>query len=160
MCLSCGQVRSSCWLVLTTSIVSAFVLLYPGAWAYGDSSVKGGRGVDLPEILHIIFLLLALPRFSPLFCPNLGGQLPSPLSPLPRTPMPRRPIDVMIVSDLSSSQVGHWSQVAGVEGNISGQHSLGGRPLPDVRDYVGDLLNKTLRVVTVVVSNPCTIPFP
>ena len=29
------------------------------------------------------FLLLALPRFSPLFCPNLGGHLP----PLPRTPM-------------------------------------------------------------------------
>ena len=42
------------------------------AWAYGDSLVKGGRGVDLPEILHI---LLALPEFSPLFCPNLGGQL-------------------------------------------------------------------------------------
>ena len=44
-------------------------------WVYGDSSVKGGRGVDLAEILHIIFFLLALPRFSPLFCPNLGGQL-------------------------------------------------------------------------------------
>ena len=29
-----------------------------------------GRGVDLPEILHI---LLALPEFSPLFRPNLGG---------------------------------------------------------------------------------------
>ena len=56
-------------------------------WAYGDSSVKGGRGVDLPEILHIIFFLLALPRFSPLFCPNLGGQLPPPPVPLPRTPM-------------------------------------------------------------------------
>ena len=30
----------------------------------------------MPEILHIIFFLLALPRFSPLFCPNLGGQFP------------------------------------------------------------------------------------
>ena len=59
-----------------------------GAWAYGDSSVKGGRGVDLAEILHMIFFLLALPRFSPLFCPNLGGQLPlPPPRPLPRTPM-------------------------------------------------------------------------
>ena len=57
------------------------------SWAYGDSSVKGGRGVDLPEILHIIFFLLALPRLSPLFCPNLGGQLPPPPCPLPRTPM-------------------------------------------------------------------------
>ena len=41
----------------------------------GVSSVKGGRGVDLPEILHIILFLLALPRFSLLFCPNLCGQL-------------------------------------------------------------------------------------
>ena len=49
-------------------------------WAYGDSSVKGGRGVDLPEILRIIFFLLALPSFAQ----NLGGQLPPPL---PRTPM-------------------------------------------------------------------------
>ena len=53
------------------------------AWAYGDSSVKGGRGVDLPEILHMIFFLLALPRLSPLFCPNLGGQLPPPRPPAP-----------------------------------------------------------------------------
>ena len=60
--------------------------LSPPPWAYGDSSVKGSRGVDFPEILHIIFFLLALPRFSPLFCPNLGGQLPGP-APLPRTPM-------------------------------------------------------------------------
>ena len=51
------------------------------AWAYGDSSVKGGSGGDLPEILHIIFFLFALPRFPPLFCPNLGGQLPPPCSP-------------------------------------------------------------------------------
>ena len=50
-------------------------------WAYGDSSVKGGRGVDLAEILHMIFFLLALPKFSPLFCPNLGGQLPPPCPP-------------------------------------------------------------------------------
>ena len=56
------------------------------AWAYGDSLVKGGRGVDLVEILHTIFFLLALPEFPPLFCPNLGGQLPPP-APLPRTPM-------------------------------------------------------------------------
>ena len=47
-----------------------------GAWAYGDSMVKGGRMVDLPEILHTIFFLIALPELSPLFCPNLGGQLP------------------------------------------------------------------------------------
>ena len=50
---------------------------------YGDSSVKGGRGVDLAEILHIIFFLLALPRLSPLFCPNLVGQLPPAPRPLP-----------------------------------------------------------------------------
>ena len=56
-------------------------------WAYRDSSVKGGRGADLPEILHIIFFLLALPKFPPLFCPNLGGQLPPHPTPLPRTPM-------------------------------------------------------------------------
>ena len=59
-----------------------FVATSMGVW---DSSVKGGRGVDLPEILHIVFVLLALPRSSPLFCPNLGGQLPP--CPLPRTPM-------------------------------------------------------------------------
>ena len=54
-------------------------------WAYGDSLVKGGI---LPEVLHIIFFLLALPRFSSLFFPNLGGQLPPcPPAPLPRTPM-------------------------------------------------------------------------
>ena len=53
------------------------------SWAYGDSSVKGGRGVALPEILHMIVFLLALPRFSALFCPNLGGQLPSPPPPPP-----------------------------------------------------------------------------
>ena len=47
-------------------------------WAYGDSLVKGGRGVDLAEILHTIFFLLALPEFSPLFWPNLGVQLPPP----------------------------------------------------------------------------------
>ena len=29
----------------------------------------------------MIFFLLALPRFSPLFCPNLGGQLPPPPPP-------------------------------------------------------------------------------
>ena len=52
-----------------------FRSLLPHSRAYGDSLVKGGRGVDLPEILHI---LLALPEFSPLFCPNLGGQLPPP----------------------------------------------------------------------------------
>ena len=51
-----------------------------GAWAYGDSMVKGGRMVDLAEILHTILFLIALPEFSPLFCPNLGGQLP-PLPP-------------------------------------------------------------------------------
>ena len=45
----------------------------------------GGRGVDLAEILHTIFL-----DFSPLFSPNLGGQLPPPPRPLPRTPMGRR----------------------------------------------------------------------
>ena len=46
------------------------------SWAYGDSLVKGGRGVDLPETLHTIFFLFALPEFSALFCLNLGGQLP------------------------------------------------------------------------------------
>ena len=30
-----------------------------GPWAYGNSLVKGGRGVDLPEILHTICFLLA-----------------------------------------------------------------------------------------------------
>ena len=45
---------------------------YMCTWAYGDSLVKGGgRGVDLPEILHI---LLDLPEFPPLFGPKLGGQ--------------------------------------------------------------------------------------
>ena len=48
------------------------------AWAYGDSLVKGGRGVDLPEILHTIFFLLALPTFPHCFAP------------LPRTPMHTR----------------------------------------------------------------------
>ena len=47
-----------------------------GGMAYGDSLVKGGRGGDLPEILHTICFLLKLPEFFPLFCPNLGGQLP------------------------------------------------------------------------------------
>ena len=58
--------------------------------AYGDSLVKGVRGVDLPEILHrYFFFLLALAEFSPLFCPNLGGQLPPPPpGPLALTPMP------------------------------------------------------------------------
>ena len=49
-------------------------------WAYGDSSVKGGRGVDLAEILHMIFFLLALPRFSPLFLPEFGRAV-APLPP-------------------------------------------------------------------------------
>ena len=54
-------------------------------WIYTWASlVKGGRGVDLAEILHI---LLTLPEFSPLFCPNMGGQLPPPPAPLTRTPM-------------------------------------------------------------------------
>ena len=40
----------------------------------GTLRLRGAcRGVDLAEILHMIFFLLALPRFSPLFCPNLGG---------------------------------------------------------------------------------------
>ena len=38
----------------------------------GTLWLRGDRGVDLPEILHI----LALPEFSSLFCPNLGGKLP------------------------------------------------------------------------------------
>ena len=77
--------------ILATFLVNFIIcfgsIVHP--WAYGDSSVKGGGGrrVDLPEILHMIFFLLALPRFSPLFCPNLGGQLPPPPCPLPRTPM-------------------------------------------------------------------------
>ena len=52
----------------------------PGPWAYGDFLVKGGRGVGLPGMFHTISFLLALPEFSPLFCPNLGEQF-SPLPP-------------------------------------------------------------------------------
>ena len=60
------------------------------AWAYGDSLVKGGRGVLIARNFTHDFFLLALPEFSPLFCPSLGGQLPPPPAPppLPRTPMP------------------------------------------------------------------------
>ena len=37
--------------------------------------------------------------------------------------------------------------------NITDRLTLGGKLLITVRDYVGDLVNKSLRVVTVVVSS-------
>ena len=49
----------------------------------GTLWLRGGRGVDLPEILHMIFFFL--------FCPNLGGQLPPPPPPAP-APLPRTPM--------------------------------------------------------------------
>ena len=45
--------------------------------------IPRGRGVDLPEILHMIFFFL--------LCPNLRGQLPPP-TPLPCTPMSLRKV--------------------------------------------------------------------
>ena len=55
---------------------------YCMAYRHGRMGTLRLRGaVDLPEILHMIFFLLALPRFSPLFCSNLGGQLPPPPPP-------------------------------------------------------------------------------
>ena len=50
------------------------------SWAYGDSSVKGGRGVDLPEILHMIFFFLLCPDFPHCFARIWEGSSP-PLPP-------------------------------------------------------------------------------
>ena len=45
-------------------------------WAYGDSLVKGGRGVDLPEILHIL-----LAQIFPTVLPELRRTVAPPPSP-------------------------------------------------------------------------------
>ena len=41
----------------------------------GTLRLRGAEGLICPK-LYTYFFLLALPRFSSLFCPNLGGQLP------------------------------------------------------------------------------------
>ena len=59
------------------------------AWAYGDSlvKIKGGRGVDLPEILHTIFSSSCFARISPTVLPEFGRAVNCPPAPLPRTPI-------------------------------------------------------------------------
>ena len=51
----------------------------------GTLWVRGAERLICPKLYTRCLFLLALPEFSPLFCPNLGGQLPP--FPLPRTPM-------------------------------------------------------------------------
>ena len=46
-----------------------------------------------------------------------------------------------------------YSEKTGMRLNITDRFTLGGKLLITVRDYVGDLVNKSLRVVTVVVSS-------
>ena len=49
--------------------------------AYGDSLVKGGRGVDLAEILHMIFFFLLCPNFPHYFARIWEGSCPPPPAP-------------------------------------------------------------------------------
>ena len=48
-------------------------------------------------------------------------------------------------------QHGSWNNENGLVLNVTGLFGLGDRRLVDVRDYVGDLVNKTLRVAVVLV---------
>ena len=75
-------------------------------WLWG--LFKGAEGLICPKIVHI---LLALPELSPLFCPNLGGQLPP--APLMHTPM-------WCPDDTAHGQVSrHVSPPLGEPGHVS-----------------------------------------
>ena len=50
-------------------------------------------------------------------------------------------------------QFGRFSDLTGIEMNVTDKYTLGDKLLIAVRDYVGDLVNKSLRVVTVVVRS-------
>lgn len=50
-------------------------------------------------------------------------------------------------------QIGEWTKQLGLSLNVTDVTTLADTPLVDVRDYVGDLVNKTLRVVTILVSH-------
>ena len=54
------------------------------AWAYGDSSVKGGKGVDLPENFHMIFFSSCSAQIFPTVLPEFGRAVapPPPLRPV------------------------------------------------------------------------------
>ena len=49
-------------------------------------------------------------------------------------------------------QHGEWTDQDGLVLNVTHLDGLGNMPVVDIRDYVGDLVNKTLRVAVVLVS--------
>ena len=74
-------------IVCVTSSALRKIEKHPHSWTFASTPPwtlpvwrhphsKGGEAIGLPLAFSGRFFLLALPEFSPLFCPNLGGQLP------------------------------------------------------------------------------------
>ncbi|XP_064645705.1 glutamate receptor 2-like isoform X2 [Lineus longissimus] len=58
--------------------------------------------------------------------------------------------DIVVLENTGWEVFGEWKESAPFMMNFTGRFSVGGMPLAEVRDYVGDLHNQTLRVVTIV----------